>query len=352
MNIREYLGNKGVNKSIYKTLLSSEDRNNFFYYNNGVTLVCDKMSKINTASSKSNMNAYFTVDNPQIVNGCQTVNSIYEVLKNVDPTKLEQEYRDTFVMLKVLEIDRSSQMEEILYKDIVKFNNSQNAIDEKTFVANTSIFLRVQEAFEQKGFLLLIKQSDKNKFTNKYKTLTKLKMANNERINRFGLNEINRVSDTFIPLEKLLQVINAFVCGGQVAYVKKSNMLKFGTEQYNTATEFIKSGNVTNDALLDLYLLYKRADQSKQDDNRTPITYYLIDEFSKFECKGRKPEKILEELSDSSKIDRIIKLYTMVTKAYMKEYQKKFNLDYNTMIKRSIEYDLMDSLRDTMLVVI
>lgn len=28
-NIREYLGNKGVNKSIYQTLLDEEDRKNF-----------------------------------------------------------------------------------------------------------------------------------------------------------------------------------------------------------------------------------------------------------------------------------------------------------------------------------
>lgn len=76
-NIREYLGNKGVNKSIYQTLLDEEDRKNFFYYNNGITVICDRMTKIVTQPSDYNMNAAFTIDNPQIVNGCQTVNSIY-----------------------------------------------------------------------------------------------------------------------------------------------------------------------------------------------------------------------------------------------------------------------------------
>lgn len=350
-NIREYLGNKGVNKSIYRTLLDEEDRKNFFYYNNGITVICDKMTKIVTQPSDYNMNAVFTIDNPQIVNGCQTVNSIYEALKNIDPNKLEKEFKDTFVMLKILEIDRDDNADSKLYKDIVKYTNSQNSIDEKTFVANTDTFIRLQNEFEAKGFLLLIKQSDKNKFANKYKVATKLKELSSERINRFGLNEIKKANDAYIPLEKFLQVINAFVAGGYVAYVKKSSMLKFGSEQYQTAINFIKNGQVTNEVMLDLYMLYKRAEQTKKEknDSRTPIPYYLIDGFAKYECCGRNPEKIVEQLCNKNKVNKVINLYTAVSKAYAREYFKKFNIDYNKMIKRNVEYDIFDSQRDTLI---
>lgn len=174
-NIREYLGNKGINKGIYNTLQDENDRKNFFYYNNGITIICDSMTKIETQPSDYNMNAKFYITNPQVVNGCQTVNSIYEYLQNVAPSELEREFKDTFVMLKILVINRDNDLESELYKNIVKYNNSQNKIDEKTFVANTSVFLRLQEEFEKKGFLLLIKQSDKNKFSKKYKTISKLK---------------------------------------------------------------------------------------------------------------------------------------------------------------------------------
>lgn len=337
-NIREYLGNKGVNKSIYQTLLDEEDRKNFFYYNNGITVICDRMTKIVTQPSDYNMNAAFTIDNPQIVNGCQTVNSIYEALKNIDPDNLEKNFKDTFVMLKILEINREDSGDDKLYKDIVKYTNSQNSIDEKTFVANTDTFIRLQNEFEAKGFLLLIKQSDKNKFANKYKVATKLKELSSERISRFGLNEIKKASDTFIPLEKFLQVINAFVAGGYVAYVKKSSMLKFGSEQYQTAINFIKSGYVTNEVMLDLYMLYKRAEQTKKEknDSRTPIPYYLIDGFAKYECDGRNPAKIVEQLQDKDKVNKVVNLYTAVSKAYAREYNKKFNIDYNKMIKRNV----------------
>ncbi len=347
-NIREYLGNRGVNKNIYNTLINQEDRKNFFYYNNGITIICDKIdSPITKAQANSNLSVSFNIHNPQIVNGCQTVNSIYEVLKNINPSELYSQFKDTFVMLKILQIDRKSDDQQVLYRNIVKFNNSQNSIDEKTFVSNNSIFSRLQTEFENKGFLLLIKQSDKNKYTNKYKVVTKLIDSNSDRIRRFGLQPVKAAKDVFIPLEKLLQVICAFSSSGYVAYVKKSNMLKFNSEQYNTAISFIKKVS-SIDAILDLYLLYKRAEEekNKKQDSRAPITYYLIDCFARYECKERKAELILSELVNSNKIERIITLYTRVTKAYIKEYYKKFGVDYNKMIKQPINYEILDNSRD------
>lgn len=350
MNIREYLGNKGVNKKIYETLLDGDDRKNFFYYNNGITMICDEMSTVETHSYGNNINAAFNVKNPQIVNGCQTVNSIYEALKNVDPGELEQNYKDTFVMLKILQINRENEYEEKLYKNIVTYNNSQNSIDEKTFVANNSVFNRLKNEFESKGFLLLIKQSDKNTYNNQYKNITKLREKNNERLKRFGLTNLNKTTDFYIPLEKLLQVIIAFSLGGYDAYTKKSNLLKDKTKQYQTAIEFIKDNSVTTDLLIDLYLLYRKADlcKSSSDENRFPIPYYLIDAFAKYECAERTPYQISEQLNDSKNIETIIKLYAAVTKAYTKEFNESNIIDYNKMIKQPVNYQLLDRLRDAL----
>lgn len=345
-NIREYLGNKGVNKNIYQTLLDSEERKNFFYYNNGITVICDKMYRIEQQHADRRMNAVFQVDNPQIVNGCQTVNSIFEALKNIDPARLEEEFKDSFVMLKILEIDKNDENDQELYHNIVKYNNSQNAIDEKTFAANTSAFRRLQTEFEKKGFLLLIKQSDKNIFSTKYRVPTELRKANSDRLERFGLSSLTKVPDYFIPIEKLLQIINAFVKGGEVAYTNKSNMLKFNSTVYNAGISFIKS--VTIDDLLDLYLLYVRAEKEKKNspEKRTPIPYYLIDGFALYECENRNKKRIHEALKDEETINRILHLYSIVTKAYTKAYCKTNDVEYNKMIKQAIDYDLFDTQRD------
>lgn len=45
----------------------------------------------------------------------------------------------------------------------------------------------------------------------------------------------------------------------------------------------------------------------------------------------------------------MVNLYTAVSKAYAREYNKKFNIDYNKMIKRNVEYDIFDSQRDTLI---
>lgn len=347
-NIREYLGNTGVNKNIYNTLMDPVDRNNFFYYNNGVTIICDKIdSTVTKVHEGTNLGVSFTIHNPQIVNGCQTVNSIYEVLKNTNPAELYNKFKDAFVMLKILQIDRINNEQRTLYQNIVKYNNSQNSIDEKTFVSNKGIFSRLQIEFEKRGFLLLIKQSDKNKYANDYKVVTKLITANSQRLARFGLSPTKRAKDVFIPLEKLLQVICAFASGGYTAYVKKSNMLKYNSEQYNTAVNFIKDNN-SIDTLLDIYLLYKRAEEekNKKTDSRAPIPYYLIDCFARYECKERTAKLISVELSANEKIERIIKLYTAVTKAYAKEFFAKYKVDYNKMIKQPIKYDILDNQRD------
>lgn len=347
MNIREYLGNKGVNKQIYSTLLDKNDRKNFFYYNNGVTIICSKMGKISTQASDYNMNVGFEIENPQIVNGCQTVNSIYQALNNMDPNELEREFKDCFVMLKILEINQSSEFTK-LYKDIVKYNNSQNSIDEKTFAANKNEFIRLQEEFENKGFLLLIKQSDKHSYSEKYKSVSKLLKFNQDRIEKFGLHTPKKASDVFISLEKLLQVINAFVSGAYTTYTKKSSMLKFDSEQYNLCISFIKNSGVTIDTILDLYMLYKRAEQEKKssEDDRNPIPYYLIDGFAKYDCSERNSNLISEKLSDSGKINKIVKLYTLVTKDYTREYLKKYTIDYNKMIKRQVDYELLNEAKE------
>lgn len=346
-NIREYLGNKGINKKIYETLLNKEERNNFFYYNNGITIICDKLGTFKSIP-QNNFTQSIEIKNPQIVNGCQTVNSIYEALNNSDEQDVEEEYKDTFIMVKILEIDRKKYEENELYNNIVKYNNSQNSINEKNFVSNTEIFKRLQLEFEKKGFLLLIKQSDKEMFKNKYKTISNLIKLNDQNIQKFNLKEIKKIKDLYIELDKLLQVINAFMESGYVSYTKKGNMLKLETKEYMRAIEFIKK--VTNDDILDLYLFYKRLEERKKDDknHRFPISYYAIDYFSKFECQERNSDKIKENLETSEKVEKLIKFYEAMSRYYVQEYSRKHGLEYNMMIKKEIDYDIFIAGKNTL----
>lgn len=339
-NIREYLGNKGINKAICETLKDKEERKNFFYYNNGITIVCDDIdSKVGSKNSDSNLSYSITISNPQIVNGCQTVTSIYKQLNSVDPHQLVEDYSNCFVMAKVLKIKNDGNQKEI-YENIVKYNNSQNAIDQKSFIANTDLFVRFQKEFEQQGFLLLIKQSDKEKFREKYKNPAVLLDKNKKFLEKFGI-EANQTKDFMISLEKLLQVVLAFCSGAEEAYQKKSYLLKIEKEQYKVVTDFLRSSDATTNTIISLYLLYLRAEiEKKQSENkRTPIPYYLIDGFAKFECENRNANLIMKNLDTKEHIDKIIAEYKKITKNYTLQYTSTHKTDYNMMIKEPVDYD-------------
>jgi hypothetical protein len=100
-NIREYLGSNGsVNKKIVSTLKNPNDRNNFFFYNNGITMIVSDMGSDYMLDNKR----VFEVYNPQIVNGCQTVSTIHETLSSLPESTLDVEFKNAFVMMKILRI--------------------------------------------------------------------------------------------------------------------------------------------------------------------------------------------------------------------------------------------------------
>ena len=351
-NIREYLGNKGINKRIYLTLKSEEERKNFFYYNNGITIICSKIGTAKTVipNGKDHVGVEFPVDNPQIVNGCQTVNSIYAALKECEDEDLDNKYQDTFVMLKILQIDMADEEQKRLSKNIVTYNNSQNSLDEKTFVANNELFQRIKSEFADKGFLLITKQSDTNTYAEKYKKkseLTKLQMASITKRQLFGLESLKKIGDFEIKLEKFLQVILAFKVGGLAAYTMKKDVLKPETQSYNTVIEFIKASNVTTDVLLNLYLLYLRFEKEKslqtgKFSTATPIPFYSIDGFSRFECEGE-TKRISENLSSAQSISRLMRIYCVTCNSYATQFMAIHSIDYTKMIKTEIDYNTLKS---------
>ena len=339
-NIREYLGASGaVNKKILNTLNDQKDRVNFFYYNNGITVIVDDFSSQRTKAGKNT----FKIINPQIVNGCQTVSTINVALSNLKEELLEDSFKDTYVMLKILKIPNDNAALKQLYKNIVTYNNSQNSINEKTFVANSNEFRRLQSEFENKGLLMCIKQSDKHTFKTKYTTASTLLDLNKRLLEKFSIKHNAKTKDFIFDLEKFLQVILAFVDSPQNSIQNKSKLLKPDSEQYKKVVSFIKDPAVTISALIDLYLLYMRAEQEKKEskDGRSPIPLYLISCFSNFSC-DKDPEKISEKLSDKVKIDRMLKLYTKSIKRYYVSWiRNNPNKDYNAMIKSTFDQDSM-----------
>jgi hypothetical protein len=90
-------------------------------------------------------------------------------------------------------------------------------------------------------------------------------------------------------------------------------VLKPETQTYNTVIEFIKSSNATTDVLLNLYLLYLRFEKEKNAQSSkfataTPIPFYAIDGFSRYEC-GHDVKKITEIITTPKNVTKIMQIY-------------------------------------------
>ncbi len=347
-NIREYLGTQGINNGIIKTLKDPIDRENFFYYNNGVTIICERCDTLKGSEvGQDGKNTYgFKLENPQIVNGCQTVNSIAEVLSHYSPHKLQTEFAKTFVLVKVFVFDeKTKEKHSNLDVNIVRYTNSQNAINDKAFASKKHYFLNIQREFRNRGMLLLVKPSDKNKFKTEFEDLTKNATISSKNKNLFDFFDIeykNFISAE-IPLEKLLKVLLAFIRDGFEAYKKGSNVLKPNSPIYKDFSLNIED-YLTVDNMIKLFLMYLKAEaQKKENDKRHPIPYYLLSFIG-----GLFKEKSFDEInskldklfSDKSLFSDVYNFFTKLTNLYSKEYIRTNQSDYNIMIKQEIDISI------------
>ena len=342
-NIREYLGTKGINNGIIKTLKDPNDRANFFYYNNGITIICEecKTRKV-PAVDKDHQNRYgFSLVNPQIVNGCQTMNSIAEVLSHFSDDRLDIEFSKAFVLVKVFVFDsKTKKSHPDLDLNIVRFTNSQNAINDKAFASKHNYFLNIQMEFKKRGVLLLVKPSDSNKFRNEYTSPTLFNNLKSKSQNLFDFFDIstNNISSLEIQLEKLLKVLLAFLHDGFDAYKRGSNVLKQNSPVYKTFSLKI-ADSLSIDNMLRLFLMFLKAenDKKKSKDKRHPIPYYVLGFMGVF-FKNKTPEdtnKILDMLfNDKAMFSDVYTFFSKLTSTYSKMVTE--TVDYNVMIKQEI----------------
>lgn len=151
-NIRGFLGEKtAVNVGMSKTL--TEEPDHFFYYNNGITIICDRAEK----RSRSGVD-YLRVSNPQVINGQQTSRMLA-----ADKSKAEA----ASVLVKVMQVPREPGVGggdgfDTLVSQIVANTNWQNAINYADLVSNDRIQIEIERALRKVGYMYLRKRQKKS----------------------------------------------------------------------------------------------------------------------------------------------------------------------------------------------
>lgn len=144
-NIRRYLGLHGnrVNEGIRDTLRSSQPEN-FYFFNNGLTLICDHFKY----NGLQGANYQVQADNLQIVNGAQTCMTIYKTLTEMGQ-RGETLSADVSVLVRLYELPKDK---EDVVLQITHATNSQNPVDLKDLRSNDEIQKQLEASIESLGY--------------------------------------------------------------------------------------------------------------------------------------------------------------------------------------------------------
>ena len=123
-NIRYYKGSTEVNQGIKNVLKTEPDK--FFYYNNGIKLLCKKITKKVAYSAERDV-GLFSLEGVSLVNGAQTTGVIGTLY-------LESPESITSAQIFVQMIDLGENAEDQA-NQITKLSNTQNRIDGKDFAS-------------------------------------------------------------------------------------------------------------------------------------------------------------------------------------------------------------------------
>ena len=125
-NVRDYLGNKStVNSEIEKTIIENPEI--FLLCNNGITIVCSNFEQVRDKLVK--------IENPQIVNGCQTSNSIFNLKDHSNIIKLQ-------LLVRLISTENLG-----VSNKIVRGTNKQNQVLEEAFEATLPFHQEILEPF-------------------------------------------------------------------------------------------------------------------------------------------------------------------------------------------------------------
>jgi len=144
-NVRLFLGKNITNKKIIGTL--DKDPANFWYFNNGISILCDNA---NIVMEKG----YIRLENPQIVNGCQTCMSIKDFDGDLNGE----------ILVRIIE---STNHDFINF--LTLYQNSSNPVNNRDLKSNDPVQVRLKHEFRKQGYYLEIKRGEEyEKMSKKY----------------------------------------------------------------------------------------------------------------------------------------------------------------------------------------
>ena len=125
-NVRGSLGRTQVNRDIVKSIKDPSSHKLFPLFHNGITIISQTLDDTQDKISVEN---YF------VVNGCQSLTSLYENQKDLTD--------DLRILTKFIKVDINSDLSE----QVTHYSNNQNGVKPRDFQANNAVQIRLQNEF-------------------------------------------------------------------------------------------------------------------------------------------------------------------------------------------------------------
>ena len=157
-NIRRYLGlhKNRVNEGIRDTLISNKSAN-FYFFNNGITFICNDFSY----NGLQNSDYQVRVENLQIVNGGQTCMTIFNTLEEMQLSNISEPNptlpADASVLVRIYKLPKDN--EDIAWQ-ITHATNSQNPVDLKDLLSNDEKQRSLEMSLQHFGYTYRRKRAD------------------------------------------------------------------------------------------------------------------------------------------------------------------------------------------------
>ncbi|MET9882695.1 AIPR family protein [Streptomyces sp. NPDC006430] len=123
LNIRKPLGRTPINNALISTLI--EEPANFWYFNNGITVLCDRVDKVErSARAPQQKPLMLTLHNAIVVNGAQTVRAVADALANDDAAA------EAKISVRIIVTDQAKEFA----SETTRATNRQNSVGDRDFI--------------------------------------------------------------------------------------------------------------------------------------------------------------------------------------------------------------------------
>jgi len=324
-NIRYSLGENLINKKIIESAVSEDNRDKFWFLNNGITLVCKKYTK----ASPQTENICLNLEDFQIVNGAQTTSALKKALEktgNIDQVK---------IVVKVF------QAEDELAELITDSTNSQNPVSKRDLRSNDEIQKLIGDEVKIKNYCYqrkrnqFIQENDKSKiidnydFAQRYYSFYKDKPAEarNKKAQIFNNDEIyNSIFNRNLNGETVIFIHNAF---SNLLKGLRQIKLKFKKEEMDIDKELV---DISQRAKFHLFHSFKILFTLQEKDINS----------SEFKIN----EDTLKEFVDLDKIKNFLEIINSSVNELMDESQNKVKVFQKKELAEKIEEKIIEKFSE------